>query len=130
MKSKNVQKSFVENLSSLREKLSVRFPRMNVQEIRKLMGELAHFHYKKKKGMMLGESKLVYNFLIENGYNPFTVYRWMLLERLPEELRFMIKERKISQKIAISEGLKWRNETTESLGENIMVKGLRLIERM
>ena len=130
MKNQNMQKNFIENLSSLRKKLSVRFPTMNVQKIHKLMSELAHFHYKKKKAMMLGEEKQVYNFLIEEGYNPFTVYRWLLLERLPDELRFMNKQKEISQKKAISEGLKWRNETTQSLGQSIMAKGIRLVERM
>ena len=130
MKDRIVQKNFVENLSSVRKSLSVRFPTLDMQNLTKMMGRLGHYHYNKKKFILLGEERDLYNFLIENGYNPFTVYRWLLLERLPEELRFMIKEKKMSQKIAISEGLKWRNETTESLGENIMVKGLRLIERM
>jgi len=130
MKETNMQKNFVEKLSTLRKSLSVRFPTMNVQNLIETMGKLSHYHYHKKKLIILGEERDVYDFLIENSFNPYTVYRWLLLERLPEELRFMIKERRISQRKAVSEGLKWRHETNESLGQSIMAKGIRLIERM
>ena len=130
MKETNMQKNFVEKLSTLRKSLVVRFPTMNVQNLTEIMGRLGHYHYHKKKLIILGEERELYNFLIENSFNPYTVYRWLLLERLPEELRFMIKERRISQRKAVSEGLKWRHETNESLGQSIMAKGIRLIERM
>jgi hypothetical protein len=130
VKNQNMQKNFVEKLSVLRKSLAVRFPSMNVQNLTETMGRLGHYHYHKKQFILLGEERELYNFLIENSYNPYTVYRWLLLERLPEELRFMIKERRMSQRKAVSEGLKWRHETVESLGESIMAKGIRLIQRM
>ena len=130
MKERIMQKNFVEKLSTLRKILSARFPSINMQNLVETMGKLGHYHYNRKKLIILGDERELYEFLIENSYNPYTVYRWLLLERLPEELRFMIKERRISQRNAISEGLRWRQETVESLGESIMTKGLRLIERM
>jgi len=130
MKETNMQKNFVEKLSTLRKNLSARFPTVNVQNLVETMGKLGHYHYHKKKMILLGDEREVYNFLIENSYNPYTVYRWLLLERLPEELRFMIKERRMSQRKAVSEALRWRHETNESLGQSIMAKGIRLIERM
>jgi len=130
VKEQNMQKNFVEKLSTLRKIWVVRFPTMNMQNLVETMGRLGHYHYNKKKLIILGEEKEQYNFLIENGYNPYTVYRWLLLERLPEELRFMIKERRMSQRKAVSEALRWRHETNESLGQSIMAKGIKLIERM
>ena len=101
-----------------------------MRNLNKLLGKLAHYHYNKNKYFIMGEEKELYNFMIEQSYNPYTVYRWALLERLPDDIRFMIRQKTISQKNAISEGVKRRHETASSLGESIMNKGLRLIERM
>ena len=130
MKERIMQKNFVEKLSELRKKLSVRFPTLDMQNLTEIMGRLGHCHYHKNRCVLLGDERDLYNFLIENSYNPYTVYRWLLLERLPEELRFMIKLGRMSQRNAVSEALRWRHETFESLGESIRERGLRLIERM
>ena len=94
------------------------------------MNKLAHFHYNKKKCMLLGLEKELYNFLIENSYNPFTVYRWLLLERLPEDIRFQVKQHRISQKKAISEAFQRRHEGFKELTASVREYGLSLIARM
>lgn len=130
MKQDTMQKSFIEKLEQLRKQLNSRFPQLDMQHFKELMAKIAHHHYSKEKGMLLGETRDLYHFLIENNYNPFTVYRWLLLERIPEDIRFQIKEHRISQKKAISEAFKRRTETMQELGENIRQAGLELIRRM
>jgi len=125
-----MQKSFVVKLSTVRELLKSRFPQQDVQKIMKLMGKLAHHHYDKSKYFILGVEKEIYEFLIEEGYNPYTIYRWTLLENLPEEIRWQVKQKQISQKNAFSEAFKRRQETMESLTSSIMESGLNLVRRM
>ena len=125
-----MQKSFVVKLSTVRELLKSRFPQQDVQKIMKLMGKLAHYHYDKSKYFILGVEKEIYEFLIEEGYNPYTIYRWTLLENLPEEIRWQVKQKQISQKNAFSEAFKRRQETMESLTSSIMESGLNLVRRM
>ncbi|MFT7616197.1 MAG: hypothetical protein ACI8Y7_001026 [Candidatus Woesearchaeota archaeon] len=52
-----------------------RFLWLESQNLCKIMSKLAHFHYNKKKYLIVGDERELYNFLIENSYNPYTVYR-------------------------------------------------------
>ncbi len=103
---------------------------MESRDFLQIISKLAHYHYDKKKFIVLGLEKELYDFLIENSYNPFTVYRWLLLERVPDDLKFQIKQKKISQKKAISEALKRRHERPQDATQVIREYGLSLIARM
>ncbi|MFH1408739.1 MAG: hypothetical protein ABIH34_02435 [Nanoarchaeota archaeon] len=94
------------------------------------MGKLAHYHYNKKDFFLLGLEKDLYALLVENGYNPFTVYRWLLLEELPEDIRFQIRQRRMSQKSGVSEAFKRKHEGFNELNQSIQEYGLSLIGRM
>ena len=130
MKREDVSQNFIEKLNQLKKLLESRFPAYNMQNLTKSMCQIAHYHYNKKETMLLGEEKLIYLFLIENGYNPFTVYRWLLLERVPEDIRFQLRERRISQKKAVRMAFTRRHETITGLGKEIIDEGLNLIRRM
>lgn len=130
MKKRIMQKNFVEKLVELRKKVSVRFPSVDMQNLVKIIGRLGHYHYNKRKFILLGNERQLYAFLIENSYNPFTVYRWMLLERIPEDIKFQLKQNMISQKKASSNAFKRRHETDSSLAVSIKGMGLNLIRRM
>ncbi|MBU1976036.1 MAG: hypothetical protein KKG59_06555, partial [Nanoarchaeota archaeon] len=125
-----MQKSFVEKLESLRILLSSRLPQLDVRNLLEIMGGLAHYHYNRKDYLLLGVEKEVYALLIENGYNPFTVYRWLLLERLPEDIRFQVSQRKMSQKKAVCEAFKRKHEGFQELSQSIREYGLSLVARM
>ena len=130
MKREDIAQNFLEKLNHLRKLLESRFPLYNMQHLTKSMCQIAHYHYNKKGTYLLGEEKPMYNFLIENNYNPFTVYRWLLLERVPEDIRFQLRERRISQKKASKISFTRRHETVSSLGMEIISEGLNLIRRM
>lgn len=130
MKREDIAQNFIEKLNQLREKLKSRLPAYNMQNLAKSMCQIAHYHYNKKQTILLGEEKSIYEILIENGYNPFTVYRWLLLERVPEDIRFQLRERRISQKKASKMAIKRRHETLYSLGREVFEEGLNLIRRM
>lgn len=130
MKREDISQNFVEKLNHLRKQLGSRLPLLNMQNLDKMMCQIAHYHYNKKGTLLLGDEKIIYLFLIENDYNPFTVYRWLLLERVPEDIRFQLRERRISQKKASRLAFKRRHETISTLGKEIIEDGLNLIRRM
>ena len=130
VKYKDMQKNFVQKLESLRKRLYSRLPELESQDLYKIMSKLAHYHYDKKKYLILGLERKLYDFLIENSYNPFTVYRWLLLEKIPEDIKFQIKQKELSQKKAVSEALNRKQERRGDLTEMIREYGLSLIARM
>ena len=129
MKHKNMHSSFLKKLEELRNLLEKSFPDEDMRNI-KMMSKIAHYHYNKKRFMLLGTERKLYNFLVENSYNPYTVYRWMLLEKLPEDIKFQIKQNQISQKNAISKAFQRNHETSSGLALSVKEYGLNLIQRM
>jgi len=125
-----MQKSFIEKLASLRALLASRLSPEEMRHLHEIIGKLAHYHYHRKDAMLLGAEKDVYTVLLENGYNPFTVYRWLLLERLPEDVRFQLRQRRLSQKNAVSEAFQRRHEGFNELSQSVREYGLSLVARM
>ena len=80
--------------------------------------------------MLLGKERLLYNSLIENSYNPYTVYRWALLERVPEDIRFHLRNHNLSQKKASKLFFERKHETETVLQLNIKQLGLQLVRSM
>ncbi len=130
VKQADMQKNFVQKLECLRKLVYSRLPQLESRDFLQIMGKLAHFHYNRKKFLVLGLEKELYDFLIKSSYNPFTVYRWLLLEKIPIDIKFQIKQRTISQKKAVSEALKRRQERFEDVTQVIRDHGLNLIARM
>lgn len=130
MKHENMQKNYLQKLECLRKLLYSRLPQLESQNLCQIMSRLAHFHYNKKKYFMVGFEQELYNLLIENSYNPYTIYRWLLLERLPEDIMFQVKQQKMSQKLALTEASKRRHEGFKELTESIREYGIHLIKRM
>lgn len=115
---------------SLKRLVLEKFPDFSARDLCVVLGRLGTFHYNKKKGFLLGKERLLYNFLIENSYNPFTVYRWALLERVPQEIKFQLRNHYLSQKKASRLFFERRHETGTSLQVDIKESGLRLIKEM
>lgn len=130
MKSEKMQKNFLGKLDTARKLIEVRLPDLDVRNLTKIMGRLAHYHYDKSKYFILGDERKLYDLLLENGYNPYTVYRWLLLERVPADIKFKIRQHSLSQKKAISEAFKRRHEGFSELTQSIREYGMSLIERM
>lgn len=130
MKDQDMQESFVDKLKTLRNRLKEAFPTLDVHNLIKIMNKLAHYHYKKSQFYIIGMEKNLYNFLIENSYNPYTVYRWLLLEKVPEDIKFRLRQNEMTQKEAIAKACIRRQETDETLGVAIKSMGLNLVRGM
>ena len=130
VKHENMQKNYLQKLESLRKLIYSRLPQLESQNLLKIMSKLAHYHYNNKKYIILGLEKELYDFLIENSYNPFTAYRWLLLEKVPDNIKFKIKQHELTQKDAVSEALKQRCEKYRDATQIIREYGLNLIARM
>jgi hypothetical protein len=130
VKERAVQKDYLRRLNSLKKRLYSEFNWLSGRDLCEVMSQLGHYYYNKKKFILLGENRDLYNFLIKNGFNPFTVYRWLLLERVPENIKAQLKERKMSQKKALSKAFKQRQETAETISVGVQEMGLALIRVM
>ena len=130
VKNKNVQENFVVKLSSVRSLIDSRLTLIDSRHLLKLMGKLAHYHYNKKKFVILGVERDLYNLLISEGYNPFTVYRWLLLEKMPDDLKFKLKQKEITQKKAVALAFERRGENVKELTQSVRVLGLNIISRI
>jgi len=95
-----------------------------------MIGRLGSYHYNKKKGFLIGYEKDLYKLLIENSYNPYTVYRWFLLERVPDEIKFQLNNHYISQKKASRMFFERRHETETSLQLEVKELGMKLLRGM
>jgi len=122
--------NFVTKLDEVRKLIVMRLPNFDMQNLVEIMSKLAHYHYDKKRFLVTGKDRELYNLLVENSLNPFTVYRWLLLDRVPEEVKWQLKNRQVSQKRAITLTLERRRETGSSLAAEIKALGMKLIGGM
>lgn len=129
-KQRDIQNSWIEKLETAKRTVIAAFPNFDMRNLTAVMGRIGHFHYNSKKSMILGEEKKLYNFLIDNSLNPYTFYKWLLLERVPDEVRFMLNQKQISQKKAISLAFEQKHENNSELAEEIFRIGKSLIRGM
>ncbi|MDD3175259.1 MAG: hypothetical protein PHU51_02170 [Candidatus Nanoarchaeia archaeon] len=130
MKREVSQKNYLEKLHSFKKLLYSECSLNESHNLLEMMGKLGHYHYHKEKFILLGKEKEIYDFLMKNHFNPYTIYRWLLLERIPEDIKHQLKNKEMSQKKAVSEAFKRRQETAESISTSVQELGLNLIRRM
>ncbi|MFH1591173.1 MAG: hypothetical protein ABIC95_04565, partial [archaeon] len=70
----------------------------------KLLSKLSNkwqYRKNKRRGIALDKEELaLYDLLVRNCYNPSTVYKWLLLERSPDDIKHKLKEGLIGVKDA------------------------------
>ena len=93
------------------------FPDIEEQELLGVTQRLANrWHYnEKRKQVKLAKSEVaIYEVLINNGLNPSTVYKWLLLTQVPGEVRSQIRhgELNIQQVLAKKREIKSLNNMT------------------
>ena len=125
-----IRKNIFSELEKVKKLVRVHFPEIEIRELCKILGRIGTYHYNKKTRMLLGKERLLYNSLIENSYNPYTVYRWALLERVPAEIKFQLRNHNLSQKKASKLFFERRHETETSLQLSIKQLGLQLVKGM
>ncbi len=126
---KTVPKDWFGRLQVLKNLVNSKFSGKDVPNLLELMSKIAHYHYNKKKLMLVGVEWDLYKFLKDNGYNPYTVYKWLLLENVPEDVRFRLRNNQLSQKDAFN--LKFeRRKPSEEISETIKFLGMKLVRGM
>jgi len=125
-----VRKNTFEELEKVKKLIQETIPDFDVRNLCVTLSRAGTYHYKKKKSMLLGEERKLYHLLIENSYNPYTVYRWALLERIPEEIKYQLRNHYLSQKKASRMFFERRHETELSMQSDIKKLGLQIIKEM
>ncbi len=122
-----IHKSWIEKLDQVRNLLQEAFPEFDMRNMQERMSKIAHYHYNKRNSMLLGQDRKIYDLLITNSYNPYTVYRWLLLDKIPEDIRFQLNQNQISQKKAFSLSMQRKRMTDEDIVLNIRQMGMQLV---
>ena len=130
MKQAKVRKNWLIDAEKLRDELLKQFSEWDFRNLTLILGRLGNAHYAKQKPLILGREKELRNYLLDTGHSPFKVYRWFLLMRIPEEIKFQLKNNMISQKNASAQQFLLRHQTASTIGEKIRVLGLELIRGM
>jgi hypothetical protein len=125
-----IRKNIFNELDKVKTLVRVHFPEIEIRELCKILGRIGTYHYNKRSRMLLGKERSLYNSLIENSYNPYTVYRWALLERVPEDIRFHLRNHNLSQKKASKLFFERKHETETVLQLSIKQLGLQLVRSM
>ena len=92
------QKNYLEKLHSFKKQIYSEFVWLEGRDVCDMMSKLGHYHYNKNKFILLGKEKEIYDFLIKHSYNPYTIYRWLLLERIPEDIKHQLKNKEMCRK--------------------------------
>ena len=129
MKESYLRKNWLVEYESIKKEVGIRFGDEYLRNFTKIIAKIAQHHYK-KNSMLLGKERELYAFLQEKGHNPFKIYRWCLLERIPEALRFQLKNGMINQKTALHMHFKNRHESENTVCVSIRVQGLNLVRSM
>jgi len=130
VKQAKLRKNWLIYAEKLKNELLKQFPEWDFRNLTKIIGRLGTAKYSRNKPLILGREKELRNYLLENGHSPFKVYRWFLLMRVPEEIKFQLKNNILSQKNASAKSFLQRHQTASDIGERIRALGLELIRGM
>lgn len=86
---------------------------LDEDEIKKIVSRLIDCHRNKKKEISR-EDIIVYEILLNNKFNPNTVYRWILVTNSPKDIQTKLK----SGEISIRQALHYRNKIRKQFSTN------------
>lgn len=93
---------YFKKIKEVRELLERYFPKKDGDELRVMLCRCGHWHNNKSKGTMREDDLMLYEILLKHGYNPSTVYKWILINQLPEDVVGKLRRKELTQKEAIS----------------------------
>lgn len=114
-------RNIFEKIEAVKKLVSSQYGSLDSEELLDLVRVCARFHYKKQASLSKNQAKM-YELLINNNYNPDTVYKWLLLTKSHPELKSKLKVRAISQRKAFIE--KNNVETVESYSEQDLLRDI------
>lgn len=106
-----------EKIKGVLEAVNLVFPDMGLDELGEIVQFLANNWHgsKKRKGVKLSRQQLtVYEILIEKGYSPATVYKWVLVTTAPSD----VKDRLRRNSITVADALKQRRSERKYVSVN------------
>ncbi len=113
-----VRMNIFQKVKTVRELVNAVYPILSLVEIKEILQFLAnnwHGNKQKKHTTLTQQQLAIYELLINNSYNPATVYKWFLLATAPPEIKEKMAQEQISIRDALREKRKLNNyvSTTE-----------------
>lgn len=105
------KRNLFDKVNEIKQYIKTILPEIDSDKLLSIMSHCRRFyegnlHYgkrdspnKKPRELSINE-KIIYEYLIKNGLNPSTVYRWFLASRIPSDIQDQLKKGKISQRKA------------------------------
>ena len=112
MRCRKLKGTVYDKLRELKDKLKKDFSNLSEADLFRICGKLSTWHYPKKRTKSMGLSKdeaMIYEFLLNNGFNPSTVYKWMLACNTNEDVQKKLASGEISLKSALSRARPYKN---------------------
>lgn len=127
-----------DKVNSIKTELKEILPEIEGEKLIALFSRVRTFYVNKKKGVTVGRrckgkyrpmteiEELLYGYLIKNGLNPSTTYRWFIATRIPSDIKHKLATNQVSYKTAMSISAN-RRRTKNSVQGLMMMEEIRNI---
>jgi hypothetical protein len=118
-----------ERVKSIKEILAPLVPDGDSFRVRGLVMRCAKYRVGLVKALNATERK-AYDLLLKHGYNPKTIYEWLLLEDAPEHIREKLIQNRISLRRAQEQYVQWKRMSGTRSGKELMEEIRSVIGRL
>ena len=127
-----------DKVNSIKAELKEILPEVDGEKLVVLFSKVRTFYLHKKKGVPVGRAyngkfrkmteieELLYGYLLKNGLNPSTTYRWFIATRIPVDVKHKLATNQISYKTAMQISAN-RRRTKNSVQGLILMEEIRAI---
>ncbi len=134
------KRGLFDKVNEIKRGIKTLLPELEGDKLIAMLSKIRTYITHKKKGVPLGRhgwkgyreltfnEKVLYEYLLKNGLNPSTTYRWFLATRIPEDVRDKLSKGKVSVKKAMQISANRRRVKNSNLGL-LMMEEIRTIMR-
>ncbi len=108
-----------ERIQAIRELLKPVLSDKEMQRLSGLVLRLQHFRVGRVKELSVSERQ-AFDLLLKHGFNPKTVYEWLMLECVPSHIKKQMLDFSISLRDARYEFVKWKRMSFKCEGGQLM----------
>jgi len=129
-----------DKVNEIKKDIKVILPEVEGDKLISMLSKIRTYLSNKKKGVPMGRrgckgyrklthnESVLYEYLLKNGLNPSTTYRWFIATRVPSDVKEMLSKGKISIKKAMEISANRRRVKESNLGL-LMMEEIRTIMR-
>lgn len=142
VRSNGMKINIFDKVNEIKKDLKELLPEIEGDKLISLFSKVRTFYSNKKKGVSVGRKskgilrplteieEVLYGYLVKNGLNHSTTYRWFIATRLPSDIKLKLSKGQVSYKTAMKISAN-RRRTKDSVDGLIMMEEIRnLIQKL